>query len=219
MINKITIIITLIIILIIVFILYVRAQKKKLSLLIDASYNCKNAKKIENRLLIKNNNNKGLSWTLSFWIYINDWNYKYKSNKYIFVWNNCTVWLSKDTNSMIIYIPIFNTGEKIIFYEVPLQKWLYITIILNNRVLDLWINGKLYTSKHLSNVPKINNKSSMKISPYGGFNGTISQFYYYSYAIKNYDFIGYNNVYSIFKQGPFGFNIPIVSGIQKYFIK
>ena len=117
MINKITIIITLIIILIIVFILYVRAQKKKLSLLIDASYNCKNAKKIENRLLIKNNNNKGLSWTLSFWIYINDWNYKYKSNKYIFVWNNCTVWLSKDTNSMIIYIPIFNTGEKIIFYE------------------------------------------------------------------------------------------------------
>ena len=43
--------------------------------------------------------NEGVSWTLSFWIYIDDWNYQYNSPKRIIHWGeNGFVWFSKKRN-------------------------------------------------------------------------------------------------------------------------
>ena len=47
----------------------------------------------------------------------------------------------------------------------------------------IFINGKLYRSKFLKGIP-ILEKGTLKICPYGGFNGLISQFIYMNRRIK-----------------------------------
>ena len=157
----------------------------------------------------------GLGWTMSFWIYIDDWTYNYDSNKYIITWNNCNIWLSKKTNDLNVSVPIYNSeqDQKIVFKEVPLQKWLHVAVSLQNRVLDLWINGKLYHSKHLKNVP-VQNNTPMEVCSDGGFSGHISRFRYYSYPIPRTQLIMSNNIFSIFKAGPFGKKIPVVAQLE-----
>jgi hypothetical protein len=204
--NKYAISSVLLITLIILYILYRKRRNNYLSVLIQNSQNAKLLKNIDNQQFIKKND-RGLSWTLNFWVYINDWNYKYNSIKHIFVWDNCSAWLAKNKNSLVIHIPTYNnkTGSKTIVENIPLQKWTNIIILLNNRVLDIFVNGKLNNSKYLPNIPKNDRKLGMKITPYGGFNGNISKFYYYTFPIKKYDILGFHNVYSIFKQGSSGY--------------
>ena len=200
MINK---YIILVVLFIIVYILYRRWRNNYQSVLIQHSQNAKLLKNIDKQQFIKKND-VGLSWTLSFWVYIDDWNYKYNTNKHIFIWDNCSAWLSKNTNNIVINIPTYNNkkGTNTVIENIPLQKWTNIIIVLNNRVLDIFVNGTLSNSKYLTNIPKNDKKLGMKITPYGGFNGTISRFNYYTFPVKKYDIIGYNNVYSLFKKGP-----------------
>ena len=48
-------------------------------------------------------------------------------------------------NDLYIEMRLKSQPEKILFKDIP-QKWLHIVITLENRSLDLWINGKLYAS-------------------------------------------------------------------------
>ena len=132
--------------------------------------------KVKEKDIIKSRKNSGLAWTLSFWIYIDDWTYRYGQNKYIIQWPNCTVWLAKKSNDLFVHIPTFNNkkGERIMYKRVPVQKWLHICIILENRSLDLWVNAKLYHSKHLKNIPEQKKKQPMVVCPDRGFSGFIS---------------------------------------------
>lgn len=124
--------------------------------------------------LLKFKKEKGINWSINFWMYIDDWQYKYGYNKYIIKSGYCNIWLDNTNNYLIILIPTYNNknGEKIIYKKIRIQKWLNICIILENRNLDLWINSKLYHSKHLNNIPKINNNNFI-VTPDGGFSGFI----------------------------------------------
>uniref|UniRef100_A0A6C0IVY0 LamG-like jellyroll fold domain-containing protein n=1 Tax=viral metagenome TaxID=1070528 RepID=A0A6C0IVY0_9ZZZZ len=186
------------------------------SLLLDQPKNSKINYSVEKNLLKKNVKNTGITWTLNFWIYIKDWTYNFNKNKYIIVWDNCNIWLDKNSNDLHIHIPTYNSnqGTKLKILNLPLQKWLNISVILDNRNLDVWVNSKLYNSKYINNIPKFINQSNMKINPYGGYNGYVSQVKYYNYVIKKNQLLGINNLYRIFKNGPFGFQIPIISNFN-----
>ena len=160
---------------------------------------------------------KGLGWSLSFWIYVDDWTYKYDKNKYIILWDdNIAIWLPQKKNELNIEIPIFETrcgltSERIVYSGIPLQKWLHVTIILEQRNLDLWINGKLYSSRYLKNIPKQKPINNMEICPEGGYHGYISRLRYYSYPLPRenpFSIIFPNNILTLFKSGPIGFKNP-----------
>ena len=84
-------------------------------------------------------------------IFVKDWNYKYMTDKTIFNKGGFKLLLGNKMNDLYIEMPILGSyyPEKILFKDIPLQKWLHIVITLENRSLDLWINGKLYASRHL----------------------------------------------------------------------
>lgn len=160
-----------------------------------------------------NKKNSGLGWTLSFWVYINDWNYRYRNKKNIVQWeNNCYIALTEKINNLIIEVPIYSISkefeiEKIYFNSIPLQKWININVILDGRNLDLYINGKLYNSRYLSNVPLQSTDAKMQICPDGGFDGHLSRLKLYNYAIPKSSImpiIFRNNIIYLFKEGPFG---------------
>jgi len=169
--------------------------------------------KNNNNIVFKGNTfNKGSGWSISFWIYINDWNYRYKNFKNIVVWkDNCYIGLTEKINNLIIEVPVYNISldnkiEKINFGSIPLQKWINIVTILDGRNLDLHINGKLYKSKYLSNVPKQSTNSDLQICSDGGFDGYICRFMLYNYIIPKNNLLSKifdNNILAIYNDGPY----------------
>ena len=200
---KLLIFVIIFVIIVISIFIYNKMINKSKRIILNKIVSAKKNIIIQNNTLNLATTNKGLGWTLSLWIYIEDWTYNYNIDKYIIKWHNCNIWLSKKDNNLNISVPVFNkTNPEIITYKkIKLQKWINIIIILDNRHLDLWINGKLFNSKYLSNVPNLIN-NSLEITPMGGFSGYIYNIIYYSYPLNYSTFLGKNTIKSLVSNKP-----------------
>jgi len=136
--------------------------------------------------------NDGLTWSIVSWLYIDDWNYKYGQDKYVLDWtdankNGVQIYFDKKNNSLnvkITTIPLMKT-ETLIYEGISLQKWVSIIIILDNRNIDLFIDGELLKTKKLEFVPLYVNNEFV-LFPQGGFNGKVGYFQYMSYKIPQF---------------------------------
>jgi hypothetical protein len=162
------------------------------------------------------NENKGIEFTWSCWIYIDD--LTYNSGKYRCVFykgndnslntnpednqglnfpNNAPgLYISPDTNNLEIFMSTFNAiNEKIIVTNIPLNKWVNVIIRCQNRTLDVYINGTITKSHKLTGVPR-QNFGDVFIAPNGGFSGYISNLWYYDTALTPLD------ISSLVSRGP-----------------
>ena len=80
--------------------------------------------------------------------------------------------------------------------NIPLQKWVHIGYVLNNRTVDLYLNGKLERSCVLRGVPKLN-EDKVHFGLNGGFFGKLSNVVYYRKALNP------DQIYSIYSGGPY----------------
>ena len=103
-----------------------------------------------------------------------------------------------------------NTSEiKVEIENINLQKWVNIIVAVNDRTLDVYINGKLVTSKAFNNVintGKING-SDLVVTPGGGFGGFVSKIQYYP------NFITPKKAWEIYRSG---FGDAFASALDKY---
>lgn len=107
-----------------------------------------------------------------------------------------TISLGARDNSLIFRHSLLNGKvDKIIIGNIPLQKWINVCVILEQRNLDIFLNGKLYASLKLSNMPVYSPKN-LYISPHGGFLGSISKFQYFNRQINM------GEIRNIFETGP-----------------
>ena len=146
----------------------------------------------------------GIQFTYGFWILIEGFDYKKGEWKHIFHKGNASsypnrapgVWLHPNRNDIRVYM---NTLDNIMEYvdveNLPNRKWIYMTIVLNNKNLDLYVNGYLKIRKELSSLPKQNN-DDFWVTMFGGFEGYISNIRYYAYAID------FNEMNANIKTGP-----------------
>ena len=79
--------------------------------------------------------------------------------------------------------------------DLPLQRWNHIAVVLWNRNLDVYLNGKLARSCALKSIPQLNN-GSLFLFKDGGFSGDFANLRYFNRAINT------DEVYSIYKKGP-----------------
>jgi len=68
--------------------------------------------------------------------------------------------------------------------NVPVQKWVNLTISVYGRSLDVYIDGKLVKTCLLPGVANVNNTSDIYITPIGGFDGWTSRFQYYPNSLN-----------------------------------
>jgi hypothetical protein len=91
--------------------------------------------------------------------------------------------------------------------NVPVQKWVNLTISVYGRSLDVYLDGKLVKTCLLPGVANVNNNADVYITPAGGFNGWTSRFQYYPNSLNpqeayNIYVKGYGgNMFSNFLQG------------------
>ena len=154
--------------------------------------------------IIPSNKNTGQQFSLSNWIYIKNWNIISNKNKSIIDWDDNTtgglkLYLDNSKNDLYCsFNSIYNNTnhtDSLKVSKIPLQKWLNIVIIVENRDFDMFINGKLYKSLLLSVVPNIKTRK-MTLCSNNGFPGYISNIKYYNKAISQ------DEIISLFQKGP-----------------
>lgn len=152
--------------------------------LIDRLHYGKLMEKIPKSSLIPSKFNKEYGYSIDFWLYIDNITYKYNEEKVILNWKgNIKITIKKKEPTLKIEIyTISGNSEELLYYNLPIQRWLFISIIIKNKYLDLLVNGKLYQTKLMDNVPKYE-ISSMHVCPNGGFSGYINKLEYYPKAI------------------------------------
>jgi hypothetical protein len=93
------------------------------------------------------------------------------------------LYIKPDTNELVVIMNTFNViNEEIDIPNIPLNKWINVIIRCRENILDVYINGTITRSVNLNGVPK-QNYGDVYVAQNGGFQGNISNLWYYNYAI------------------------------------
>ena len=171
-------------------------------MLVDGTKNAKNAFVISqdpnhtNYIPIKRSvNQDGIEFSYSLWFLVNDFSYKQGEWKHIFHKGNSSsypnrapgVWIHPNTNMIRIYMNTMKTLLEFVDIDnIPLRKWVHLTIVVKNRSLLIYVNGYLKIKKELSSLPR-QNYGNVWTNMYGGYEGYLAKLQYFDKAITPYD--------------------------------
>lgn len=107
--------------------------------------------------------------------------------------------VSNGTNKLKVYMDTFKTVGNIGSYDdqrvsveindIPMKKWVNVMIRMQNRLMDIYINGVLTKHVDLQYVPK-QNFGDVYVCQNGGFSGKLSNLRYYSKALNVFEING-----------------------------
>jgi hypothetical protein len=146
----------------------------------------------------------GVQFSYTFWIYVDDMNYNYGKAKHILHFGDSEgtkycpgIWIYPETNNLYVRvnsyvdvnIPSTDFRSRIQdpcdVSDIPIQRWVCIGVVLNNRTLDVYVDGQLRRSCELDGVVKIPDGANLYINKNGGFSGKIANLRYYNRAISS----------------------------------
>lgn len=160
-----------------------------------------------------NNEDDGLEFTWSTWLFIEDntWSrqdsdYKHIFNKGntidlnnnnfdkynnlinkngIYIQNSPGLYLDSDSNKLLVVMNTFDEiNEMVEIDNIPTDKWIHVAIRVVQKTMDVYVNG-IVTKRHiLSSLPK-QNYGNININHNSGFEGYISQLRYFDYALTS----------------------------------
>jgi hypothetical protein len=148
-----------------------------------------------------NNKHQGIEFTWSVWVFIKDMTHNNGQYKTIFYKGNSGLqtnglnypnnapglYIEPHKNNLVVVMDTYSViGEEVVIPDVPLNKWMNVIIRCHNRNLDVYINGTITRSILLSDVPK-QNYGEVYVATNGGFNGFISNLWYYDRALSALD--------------------------------
>ena len=145
-----------------------------------------------------------VNYAYSIWFYLDDWSYRYGSEKIIFCRGNSKlmpgVTFSPIENNITIKVAMNNTDDLFSckVKDVPIQKWTNLIVTLNNRSLDTYMNGKLVKTCILPAPAYVDSAASVYLTPLSGFSGYTSRFNYWNDAINP------QQAWNIYTHGPGG---------------
>jgi hypothetical protein len=146
---------------------------------------------------------KGGNYGLLYWMYIQDWDYKFGEKKPVIRRGaegvfNPYIYLSPTENTLSVDITTFGEDDQAkpanasqnaagdaftcSVQNVPLQKWFCVGVSVSGRNVDIYLDGLLVRSCLLPGVPRAPT-GSLEIMPGGGFSGNVVDVYHYSRAL------------------------------------
>jgi hypothetical protein len=132
------------------------------------------------------------SYAYGIWIFVSNWD----SNKTKTIFkraNNLTVSLDNTSPKLRATFTMTDDSEKdvIITDNMPLQKWVYITISVDGQYVDGYIDGKLVKSSRVISevnsdvfIPKMpTSTAKMQLGDGDGFDASIARFKHWAHAV------------------------------------
>jgi hypothetical protein len=152
----------------------------------------------------------GIEFTWSSWLFINTLETNAGIYKHVFSKGNSDLtpngiiqpnnapglYIAPNTNALVVIMNTYDViNEEILIPDIPLNKWVNIILRCQNTNLDVYVNGTIARSINLVGVPK-QNYGDVYVAMNGGFDGYISNLWYYNYAI------GTKEIQNIVSKGP-----------------
>lgn len=155
----------------------------------------------------------GANYGLQWWIYVQDWNYKFGQQKDVIVLGtpgstNPHVYLDSVDNSLCVLVnvmsgasgasgstapaPVGSDGSAVDdkftckVKNIPLQSWVSISLSVNGRNVDIYQDGLLVRSCLLPGVPQTAS-GDMVLMGNGGYSGNLAGLYGYARALTPAD--------------------------------
>lgn len=129
------------------YVLFVYFYKKKE--VVDKVDLSSGPKTIESTLV----NAKGQRCAYSAWVYVNSWS-NGQDKQLLSRGTNLNLYLDKNSPRLFCKVTTNVAGNPVnnvlLTANFPIQKWVYVIISFDNKVLDCYLDGKLVTSKQLS---------------------------------------------------------------------
>lgn len=156
------------------------------------------------KLLRSYDQKQGLEFSYTFWIYIdentfnsNKWHHVFhKGNSNAFPLQAPGVWIYPNENKLAINMNTYNQVKvSCDIGNIPLNKWICIAMVVVGDHMDVYVNAKLKKRCNLGGIPK-QNFGDLYVNKWGGFNGFLSRFRYYAYAVPFF------MIERIFNMGP-----------------
>lgn len=156
------------------------------------------------------NQNDGIEFTWSCWIYINSLKYLEGQYRHVFYKGNNNIssdglnapnnapglYITPHTNALVVMMNTYNEiNKELIIPDIPISKWVNIIIRCHNQTMDVYVNGVISRSIQLEGVPK-QNDGDVYVASNGGFDGYISNLWYYDHSL------GVDDITRIVAQGP-----------------
>jgi hypothetical protein len=79
-----------------------------------------------------------------------------------------------------------NVVEEIVVEDIPVNKWFNVMIIVENKNVDVFVNGMVAKSVEIQTIPK-QNYGNIYVGFNGGFDGNLSNLWYYDYCLGTYE--------------------------------
>ena len=165
-------------------------------------------------LVRSDNQEKGIEFTYSVWLFIDDLVYQEGQYRHVFHKGNDDInytdspigmnqpnnapglYIAPNTNALVVVMNTFNDiEEKVTIEDIPLNKWVCVQIRVENHQLDTYINGKLAKRLIMNGVPK-QNYGDVHVAMNGGFSGYMSDLRYFNYGV------GTSEIQGIVDSGP-----------------
>ena len=139
------------------------------------------------------NDKKGIAFSYTAWIRVDDYSYRYGQPKVIFtkgpsdLSSMCpALMIDANTNTLLVKIDTFGTQEVIPISNMPAKKWFHFGLVVDQDSVDVYINGTLHTHHTLAQLPR-QNPNSVTTGVGGGFDGKIANLRYYNYFLSPND--------------------------------
>ena len=155
------------------------------------------------------NQDHGLEFTWTVWLYVDDLVYKNGQKKHIFHKgsgnfkeqtafpnNGPGLYIHPTRNSLIVVMNTFkNIMEEVEITDMPMHKWINVAIRVEGKTMDVFVNGDVALRHVFDGVPK-QNYGDVYVNLNGGFSGKLSDLQYHNYALSG------TNIMDIVRRGP-----------------
>jgi hypothetical protein len=144
--------------------------------------------------------------TYFMWVNIRDYEYLFSEYKVIFIHggentNQFAVAFTPNINNlMIIWIKDGEGYELATVEDIPIKKWISIGLVINEYVLDVYINGRLEKTEKQDMVPMITDAPIQFSGDKNGYDGVLVGFRYFTKALP------LPEIRSLHNSGPWGSN-------------
>jgi hypothetical protein len=98
--------------------------------------------------------------------------------------HNPRIYIAKRTNDIIVEITTYVKRERCIIENIPLQSWVFVGVVVHNKTIDIYINGTLFKSHVLENLP-VQTEATIRYGLNGGFDGSLNKLVYYFRALSS----------------------------------
>jgi len=139
------------------------------------------------------NQDQGITFSYSCWVRIDNFAYRPGVQKVIFtkgpvdLSSSCpSLLIDGNTNTLLVKLDTYGATEIVPISNIPAKKWIHVAIVVEQKSVDVYINGVLHTHHSIVQVPR-QNSGTVHTGINGGFEGKLANLIYYNYFLKPSD--------------------------------